>query len=104
LVVDLVAIVLDVVALTAVLSQANFAFQTLRIMRKGMLEKAWWYTSTGAILLSIGIGVFIVQNLYLTAETARFANYLGTIVLIVGSSATMIGFLGQYQFWKPPEK
>jgi hypothetical protein len=101
---DLVAIILDVVALTAALAQANFAFQTLRLMRRGMLEKSWWYTSTGAILLAIGISVVIVQNLYLTADPAKFANYLATFLLIVGSSSTMIGFLGQYQFWKPPTR
>jgi hypothetical protein len=93
-------IVLDVVALSLVAAQALFSSQMIRLMRKGMLERSWWYLSTGSIILAIGIATFILEGLYLGSGAALlFSTYLGTMLIIVGSSLTFLGILSQYQFW-----
>jgi uncharacterized membrane protein YwzB len=95
-----VLIILDVVALSLIAAQALFSSQMIRLMKKGMLERSWWYLSTGSIVLAISIATFILNGLYGSSETATlFSTYLGTFLIIVGSSLTFLGILSQYQFW-----
>ncbi|MEM3637260.1 MAG: hypothetical protein QXX17_07585 [Conexivisphaerales archaeon] len=93
-------VILDVVALSLIAAQALFSSQMIRLMKKGMLERSWWYLSTGSIVLAIGIATFIIDGLYDTGSAATlFSTYLGTFLVIVGSSLTFLGILSQYQFW-----
>lgn len=93
-------IVLDTVALSLIAAQAIFSSQMIRLMKKGMLERSWWYISTGSIVMALGIAAFILNALYSpNAAGALFSTYLGTFLIIVGGSLTFLGILSQYQFW-----
>jgi len=95
-----VLVILDVVALSLIAAQAIFSSQMIRLMKKGMLERSWWYLSTGSIILALGIATFIIDGLYGSGGTVTlFSTYLGTFLVLVGSSLTFLGILSQYQFW-----
>ncbi|MDG6933191.1 MAG: hypothetical protein JRN68_00680 [Nitrososphaerota archaeon] len=96
----IVLVVLDVVAMSVIVAQAIFSSQMITLMKSGMLERSWWYLSTGSIILAIGIATFIIDSLYLGAGTPLlFSQYLGTILIIAGSALSLLGILSQYNFW-----
>lgn len=97
---SMILIVLDVVAMSVIAAQALFSSQMIRLMKKGMLERSWWYLATGSIIFALGIATFIVNGLLLdNGSSALFSTYLGTFLIIAGSSLTLLGILSQYQFW-----
>jgi uncharacterized protein involved in response to NO len=76
---------------------AYYAVLLLLLMRKGILEKGWRYTSAGAVLLALSIAVGAV----LQAGVLPEEGILSMLVLLsISVVYILIGLRAQYLIWK----
>lgn len=88
---------LYVVSSAIALGMAYYAVLLLLLMRKGILEKGWRYTSAGAVLLALSIAVGAV----LQAGVLPEEGILSMLVLLsIGVVYILIGLRAQYLIWK----
>jgi len=88
---------LYVVSLAITLGMAYYAILLLLLMRRGILEKAWRYTSAGAVVLAFSIAVGAV----LQAGVLPKEGVLSMLVLLnIGVVYILIGLRAQYLAWK----
>lgn len=88
---------LYVVSSAIALGMAYYAVLLLLLMRKGILEKGWRYTSAGAVLLALSIAVGAVLQAGILPEEGILSML---VLLSIGVVYILIGLRVQYLIWK----
>ena len=71
-----------------------YGFRTLKLFRTNVAARAWTYISIGAVLIGIGVVMFIADDLQPMGLIA-----VGGIIQTVGTVFLVMGLRKNYLFW-----
>ena len=80
-----------------------YSIRMLASMRRGLLEKSWWYLCWGAVLASVGVVVVGISTAAFPDDSTRYIilNTAGVIITTVGVVSFALGFWSHNAVFHP---
>ncbi|MDA4130635.1 MAG: hypothetical protein OK457_07680 [Thaumarchaeota archaeon] len=93
-------VVLDIIAIFAVIGVGYYATKMFYHMRRGRLERGWLPMIFGAILVAAGYVFLTLEDFFLAYSFFyQTLDYLGTAICSVGLIVIMLGLRSHYKAW-----
>jgi hypothetical protein len=97
---ELLLLPLDIIALCAAIGSGYYATRMIFYMRKGRMERAWKYLTSGAIFIIVGSVFFSITDIVPAYGTAYLiSDNLGTGIMSGGFILLLLGFRSLYRVW-----
>jgi hypothetical protein len=91
---DLASLSIDIVGTVVTVALVYYGLRTLKLFKGNVAARAWAYISIGAVLIGVGVVMFMADDLQPMGLTAAggFTQTIGTVFLV-------LGLRKNYLFW-----